>query len=61
VAEFNTKQAQSATLSAVVIRADGSREDLGVISYWHRNPLMRLWYRWVRGVKGRYYPPSGER
>lgn len=33
------------TIEAVVIRADGTREDLGVISYWHRNPLRRLWWR----------------
>lgn len=34
-------QAKSAALRAVVIRADGTREDLGVVSYWHRNPLKR--------------------
>lgn len=34
--------AKSASISAVIRRADGSiREDLGVISYWHRNPLKR--------------------
>ena len=30
------------SLSAVVIRADGTHEDLGIISYWHHNPLKRL-------------------
>lgn len=30
------------SMSAVVIRADGTREDLGEIAYWHRNPLRRL-------------------
>jgi len=59
--EMHSRQVQKATLEAVVIRADGRREDLGVISYWHRNPFMRLWYRWVRGIKGRFHPPSGER
>lgn len=35
---------QQAEIQAVVIRADGSREDLGVIAYYHRNPLKRaLW------------------
>ena len=33
-----------ATLSAVITRADGTIENLGVISYYHRNPLrMLLW------------------
>ena len=31
-----------AELVAVVVRADGSREELGTISYYHRNPLRRL-------------------
>lgn len=30
------------TIEAVVIRKDGSREELGVISSWHKNPLVRL-------------------
>jgi hypothetical protein len=35
---------REASISAVIIRADGRREDLGRISYWHRNPLRRwLW------------------
>ena len=33
------------TFEAVVIRADGTREDLGTICYWHKNPLRRLWWR----------------
>lgn len=36
---------QEAGISAVVIRADGSREDLGRIAYYHRNPFRRLWWR----------------
>lgn len=32
----------STTVEAVIIRADGTREDLGVIDYWHQNPLKRL-------------------
>lgn len=39
--ETNTASVE-ASISAVVIRADGTREDLGTISYWHRNPLRRL-------------------
>jgi len=38
-------QIKQATLEAVVIRADGTREDLGVISYWNSNPLKRLLWR----------------
>lgn len=41
---------KSITLEAVVIRADGSRQDLGAIAYYHRNPLMRAAYhikRWL--------------
>ncbi len=36
-------------IEATVIRADGRREDLGRISYWHRNPIKRaLWRLWHR-------------
>ena len=31
-------------IEAVVIRADGTREDLGVIARWHKNPLIRWWW-----------------
>ena len=33
------------SIDAVVIRADGTREDLGTVSYWHKNPLRRLVWR----------------
>jgi len=36
---------KEATIAAVVIRADGTREDLGVVSYYHKNPLRRLAWR----------------
>lgn len=36
---------QEVTISAVVTRADGTVEDLGVVSYWHANPLKRLLWR----------------
>lgn len=39
IARGNVKEA---TISAVITRADGTIEDLGVVSYWHRNPLRRL-------------------
>lgn len=38
---------KSASISATVIRNDGTREELGVVSYWHRNPLKR-WAWWIR-------------
>lgn len=38
------RAAQSATVEAVITRADGTRENLGRVAYWHRNPLRRwLW------------------
>lgn len=36
------------TLSAVVTRADGTIEDLGIIAYYHKNPIKRLIY-WLTG------------
>ena len=36
------------TWEATVIREDGTKEELGVVSYWHKNPLRRLVY-WIRG------------
>lgn len=43
---------RSAEVSLKVIRANGDVEDLGVVAYWHRNPLLRLRWRisqWLRG------------
>ena len=39
VANVNAKEIE---LIATIIRADGSREELGVIDYWHRNPIKRF-------------------
>ena len=36
------------TIEAVVIRADGTREDLGQVSYWHKNPLRRVLHKLKR-------------
>jgi hypothetical protein len=44
-------KAREASIEAVVIRADGSRENLGTIAYWHRNPVRRLWWQAKRKVK----------
>lgn len=34
-------KAKSSSISAVVTRANGSIENLGVIAYWHKNPIKR--------------------
>lgn len=36
---------KSVEIKAVVIRADGRIEPLGSVSYWHKNPLRRLFWR----------------
>ena len=43
-------EAREATIEAVITRADGRVERLGTISYWHKNPLKRLWFRLSRGL-----------
>lgn len=53
MAGINATQPKRAELRAVITRADGTVEDLGVIAAWHRNPLMRLWCR-IKGIKGRF-------
>lgn len=42
-------------MQAVVIRADGTREYLGTIAYWHRNPIKRLWRAIQQHIKGDRY------
>jgi hypothetical protein len=32
---------REATIEVTVIRKDGTREDHGVVSYYHKNPLKR--------------------
>lgn len=39
-----TGSIKQATISAVVIRANGQREDRGIIAYWHMNLPRRLWH-----------------
>lgn len=36
---------KEAQIQAVIIRANGDREDLGTIAYYHKNPLKRLQFR----------------
>lgn len=47
------EKAREASIELVVIRADGRREELGVVSYWHRNPIRRIAWRikhWMKGL-----------
>ena len=39
---LNAKEIQ---LVATIVRADGTREELGVIDYYHANPLKRIIWR----------------
>ena len=39
VANVNAKEIE---LIATIIRADGTKEELGVIDYWHVNPIKRF-------------------
>lgn len=43
------------TISAVITRADGTVEDLGVIHFYHRNPLRRFAWRLSQFLKGLRY------
>lgn len=37
----NAKEAQ---ISVTIIRANGTVENLGVVSYWHKNPFKRIFW-----------------
>ncbi len=43
---------KTATIEAVITRADGRIERLGVVSYYHRNPLKRWWWHIKKAAKG---------
>ena len=45
--------AKEAIIEMIVTRADGTVENLGVVSYWHRNPLKRLAWRVKKYFKGK--------
>jgi hypothetical protein len=40
---------REATIAVKVIRADGTEEDHGVVSYYHKNPIKRLLWRLKHG------------
>jgi hypothetical protein len=45
-----TSEHKWSQIDAVIIRADGTREDIGTISYYHKNPLKRLAYKIKRAL-----------
>ena len=45
--------AKQISLGLRVRRADGTIEDLGVVAYWHRNPLRRWAWRLGQLLRGR--------
>jgi hypothetical protein len=49
-------RAREASIELVIIRADGSRENVGVVSYWHRNPFKRFAWRVRNFFNGRSRP-----
>ena len=38
-------QAKVIEVTAVITRADGTVENIGTVSYWHRNPIKRILWR----------------
>lgn len=47
-------QLTEASFEIIVTRADGTIEQLGVVSYWHKNPIRRWWVnRQIRRRRGR--------
>lgn len=46
--------AVSAQIQAVIIRKDGTREELGVVSYWHRRWYWRILWAMYRPIRDWY-------
>lgn len=42
---------KSSSISAVVTRADGTVEDLGVVAYWHKHWWMRVLHHITRIIR----------
>ena len=47
----SVKTVSEVRVSATVIRANGAIEELGEVSYWHRNPLRRAAFRFRRWLR----------
>jgi hypothetical protein len=43
--DLTQSQVKSMEISARIVRADGSIEELGTIQYWHKNPIKRIIWR----------------
>jgi hypothetical protein len=43
--DLSKSQVKQMEISARIVRADGSIEELGTIQYWHKNPMKRLLWR----------------
>lgn len=43
---------KSAQIDAVIIRANGERQELGTIAYYSRNPLKMIYWRAKQFLKG---------
>lgn len=53
MSQHTAQQPTMVSVSAVVIRADGRREELGELAYWHRNPLRRVLWALKQRLAGR--------
>jgi len=52
--EQNAKSGlREASIEITVIRADGTRENRGIVSYWHKNPLKRAAFAAKQKLKER--------
>lgn len=49
---------KSAELSMVIIRADGTKQDLGVVSYYSRNPIKQLIWNLKNWIKRNIITPT---
>lgn len=43
--QVTNTSAKELQLVATIRRADGTIEELGVIDYWHKNPIKRILWR----------------
>lgn len=49
-----SQKVKRAELSAVVTRADGTKEDLGMLGYTSSNPIKRIFMNILLGLKRRF-------
>ena len=51
---FTSMKVKSASVSAVIHRANGADEDMGYISYYHRNPFKHYYINFKIWLRGKY-------